>query len=630
MILESDAKKFIPFENKEFRKGQWDAIHQIMEAIEDREKYIILNAPVGAGKSLIGYVVAKMLEEQGENTYLYTKTKQLQDQYVNDFEDVKLIKGRSNFACATESLVDCANGMCQSHYNFQCDLKPINKGDWFYDDLELPSTPVTNENNDLIFYGDKEFDDFFLAGMCPYWNQKIQGIMSPITMLNYNYAISDSKYVNQLPYRSLGVFDEAHNIESVVMGEFEFRFSPSTIEKEIKAKVFPHTSIADWTDDIERFVDLYKEAIDNTHSTSVKKKYQDRMMNLKELLELIIDDPKNWVFTQETDRGHLFYVFKPVKVDQYTDLLFNLTRTCLLMSGTILKSDVFARDLGIDDFTYIEIPSIVPIQNRPIVKAYVGSMSRSSIDDTMPNMALKIKLLADKHSEEKGLIHTFTYNIAHRLQQMLKSDNRFIFHTQKNKERKFQEFKKNKTNKILVSPVAFEGVDFPYDEARWQCICKDPFPNIGDPQMKVRDMLDYGWLFRQRCLVLSQMYGRTNRAADDYSITYLLDSRLESLLGPATLVTDYFLEALEGYRYNDKLFLAEDAYDRLTKDNKRKTHEVDRYQELAILDAIKDEGLDTMNSLRRAYKEFPNESYTLVAPAVQRLLKNGALYYVDE
>ena len=297
------------------------------------------------------------------------------------------------------------------------------------------------------------------------------------------------------------------------------------------------------------------------------------------------------------------------------------------MTGTVLKPDIFARDLGIDEYTYIEIPSIVPVQNRPIVKSYVGSMARSSIDATMPNMIAKIKMLAEKHQSEKGLIHTFTYSIANRLQKALKGNNRFIFHNQKNKDKRFKEFKKNKTNKILVSPVAFEGIDFPYDEARWQCICKDPFPNIGDPQVRVRDAIDYGWLFRQRCLVLSQMYGRTNRAADDYSITYLLDSRLDTLLGPATLVTDYFLEALEGFNYNCELVLAEDAYDRLTKDNKRKSHEVDRFQELAVLDAIKDENLNSLHKLRAAYKEMEGESYTLVIPTVQRLIKNGAIYY---
>lgn len=621
------AREYIPFEKKKFRPGQWEAIEKSMEAIMDNDKYIILNAPVGVGKSLIGYILAKMLEEDDRSTYMYTKTKMLQDQYIKDFKDVRLVKGRSNFICENESFLDCSHGMCQSMASFSCPLKPILKEKWEFDDVELPDQPIKNDLDEFIFYGDKEFDDFYTKGMCPYWKQKIEGIMNPITMLNYNYAISDSRFVQQLPFRKLGVYDEAHNIEQIIMNELEYRFSPSTVEKETQFKITDHRTIDDWIDDIEKIINLYKEMSSSTVSESTKKKFQDKLSDFKALYELLVDDPSNWVVTQEKERGHLFFVFKPIKVNDYTHLLFKQNQTCLLMTGTVLKPDIFARDLGIDEYTYIEIPSIVPVQNRPIIKSYVGSMARSSIDATMPNMIVKIKMLAEKHQSEKGLIHTFTYSIADRLQKALKGNNRFIFHNQKNKDKRFKEFKKNKTNKILVSPVAFEGIDFPYDEARWQCICKDPFPNIGDPQVRVRDAIDYGWLFRQRCLVLSQMYGRTNRAADDYSITYLLDSRLDTLLGPATLVTDYFLEALEGFNYNCELILAEDAYDRLTKDNKRKSHEVDRFQELAVLDAIKDENLNSLHKLRAAYKEMEGESYTLVIPTVQRLIKNGAIYY---
>ena len=88
-----ELKRFIPFEKKEFRQGQEEAINSIINFIEDGDKYIILNAPVGSGKSVIAYVVAKYLEQQSYDTYLSTGTKILQDQYIHDFTDVKTIKG---------------------------------------------------------------------------------------------------------------------------------------------------------------------------------------------------------------------------------------------------------------------------------------------------------------------------------------------------------------------------------------------------------------------------------------------------------------------------------------------------------------------------------------------------------
>ena len=555
-LIRSELENKIPFKNNGFRPGQWDAIVKVMNAIENNDEYIILNAPVGLGKSLIGYIIAKTLEGYQKQTYLYTKTKQLQDQYLNDFNDVRLVKGRGNFTCVTDEMFNCDKGLCQQMGNYKCECKPILKDEWEFEGMPIPMEPILTSDGE-IFFGDNEFDSYYIPGMCNYWEQKIAGIANPLTMLNYNYAISDARFVNHFPYRFLGIYDEAHNIESIVMSELETTFSPSAIAKETQFQVTPHLSIDSWIDDVGTLCDIYKELQSNTNSQIKAKKYQDRLLLFQGLYDLLVDNPENWVFVQEKVRGHMYYVFKPIRVSEYTHLLFGMNQHKLLMSGTILKPDIFARDLGIDEYTYIEIPSIIPVENRPIIKAYAGSMSRSSIDVTMPNMIRKIQMLADKHQDEKGVIHTFTYNIAKQLKMGLGSNNRFIFHTNnsKDKERRFNEFKANKTNKILVSPVAFEGVDFPYDEARWQCICKDPFPNIGDPQLKVRDATDYGWLFRQRCLVLSQMYGRTNRAADDYSVTYLLDSRLDSLLGPATLVTDYFLEALEGYHYNDKLMM---------------------------------------------------------------------------
>lgn len=619
-------QKYIPFKKKEFRYGQEDAINQIIDSIHDNNRFTILNAPVGSGKSLIAYVVAKYLEELNFKSYLCTGTKILQSQYINDFRDVKTIKGRMNFDCMMEPLFDCSKGMCQSSASYRCASKPILKDYWEFNNQELPENPIEIEEGSFIFYGDEEFDEWFLDGMCPYWEQKIKGIMSPITMLNYDYLISDRRFVQHLPYRKLLVCDEGHNIEKILMRQLETSFSPSVVKKEIGFEIQICNTINDWAAQFGEVSDLYKELAKTITSDTKKKKMQEKYSKFSVLQSLLEKHPENWVYVPEKKNNHLFLTFKPITVADYTNLIFNVAQHIIIMTGTVLKQDIFARELGIDDFSYIEIPSIIPSKQRPIIKSYVGSMATLSVDYTMPNMIRKINFLAEKHQDEKGVIHTFTYAIAKRFKQALKSNNRFMFHNQRNKEEVFERFKKNKTNKILVSPVAFEGIDFPYDQARWQCICKEPFPNMRDPQISVRDSIDYDWVFRQRCLVLSQMYGRTNRAPDDYSVTYLLDSRLDTLLGPSSLVTDYFLEALDGLRYDDKLVLNENAYDKLTKDNARKTHEFDREVERNILDDISN-GFDTLSSLRKEYKKFESDAYKYITPAVERLLKHGAIRY---
>ncbi len=620
-------EEFIPFENKEFRPGQKEAITKIINSIEDGNRYTILNAPVGSGKSLIGYIVAKYLEDFNDFTYLCTGTKILQSQYIEDFQDVKTIKGRMNFKCLEEPLFSCDKGMCQTHSKYSCFHKPILKENWEYNEQELPTIPLRTKNG-LSFYGDSDFDDYFLYDMCPYWKQKIKGIMSPITMLNYDYLISDARFVQHLPHRKFLVCDEGHNIEKILMRQLESSFSPFVVKKETGFDFQPSNNITDWIDQFETVAGIYKDKAKLSVSDEKKKKMQEKYSKFSLLHFLLDSNSSNWVFISEKHNGHLFYTFKPIMVSMYTNFIFGVADHVLIMSGTVLKKDIFERDLGIESSEYIEIPSIIPSKNRPIVKSYVGAMSMSSVNATMPHMIRKIQNIAEKHQNEKGVIHTFTYKIARAFQEAFKSDDRFMFHSQKNKENVFNQFKKDKTNKILVSPVAFEGIDFPYDQARWQCICKEPFPNMRDPQISIRDSVDYDWVFRQRCLVLSQMYGRTNRASDDYSVTYLLDSRLESLLGPSSLVTDYFFEALEDFRYEDEFVLQENAYEKLTKDNSRKNHEFDREVERNILQDI-EAGYNSLSLLRREYKKFPSDAYKYITPAIERLLKHNAIMYKE-
>lgn len=618
-------------------KRKWGTTH-VIDSIEKTENQDTICIQVEGGifcigdcfipthNSLIGYVTAKYLETLNLKTYLCTGTKILQSQYINDFQDVKTIKGRMNFNCATEPLFDCSKGMCQSSANYRCASKPILKDYWEFNNQELPENPIEDEDGEFIFYGDEEFDEWFLDGMCPYWEQKIKGIMSPITMLNYDYLISDRRFVQHLPYRKLLVCDEGHNIEKILMRQLETSFSPSVVKKETGFEIQTCNTINDWVIQFGEVSDLYKELAKTTTSDTKKKRMQEKHSKFSVLQSLLEKHPENWVYVPEKKNNHLFLVFKPITVSDYTNLIFNVAQHVVIMTGTVLKQDIFARELGIDDFSYIEIPSIIPAKQRPIIKSYVGAMSRSSIDQTMPNMIAKIKEIAEKHYDEKGVLHTYTYEVSRRIREAFTNDDRYIFHNSKNKEEKFNDFKADKTNKILVSPVAFEGIDFPYDQARWQCICKEPFPNMRDPQISVRDSIDYDWVFRQRCLVLSQIYGRTNRGPEDWSITYLLDSRLDTLLGPSSLVTDYFLEALDGLRYDDKLILNANAYDKLTKDNSRKTHEFDREVERNVLDDISN-GFDTLSSLRKEYKKFPSDAYKYITPAVERLLKHGAIRY---
>ena len=421
------------------------------------------------------------------------------------------------------------------------------------------------------------------------------------------------------------------------MGAFEVEISDYQLFYDLDTQLDVKDTIEEWASELIKFGNMYAElAEDIEEDIKRKERFESRAEALQNCAEFLMEDPNNWVFNvtnrKINDVWRVYVTFKPIEIQEYTDVLFDKAEHKVIMSGSILKPDIFINELGldVDNFEYIEIPSIVPIKQRPIIRDYVGSMSQRNIEDTLPLMIAKIKEIADKHMFEKGIIHTFTYGVNYKLFQHLKNDDRFIFHTQRDRVEKTLEFKESPDDEgaILVSPYSYEGVDFPYDQARWQILCKNPYPNIGDAQVKARMTMDkirfctdWGWCNRQIALVLSQMYGRTNRAIDDYSVTYILDSDIERSFGPASLVTDYFLEALEGYNYTTKLEVVDPSLIRSRGNN--------RENQLQIMQNIED-GYDTLELLRQGYKKVPGGSYVEVKKAVDYLLKCGAIRYRKE
>ena len=610
-----DLKEYIPFEKKEFRPHQEETIKKAIEEIENGTETILINAPVGFGKSIVGYCIAKHLQQQGEQSYIYTKTTFLQDQYLRDFKDVKTAMGRANFECLMSGDYDymCDFGICKQQNKYSCPIGAETIGGVVLRDIE----GTEYEEN------------------CLYWKQKYDAIKNDISILNYPYLITDNLYINHFNHRKLGIFDEGHSLESSLMNALEVEVTDYSIQRDLGKTLEVYQNVEDWTDQLIEFSDGYKEKANNTTDIREKERYLKRHEAIYTCAKSLEKDSSNWVFNDFSKKNiHLnqrvrHVVFKPIEIQEYTDILFGKVTHKLIMSGSILKPDIFVEELGLGDYTYIEVPSIVPVKQRPIKRDYVGSMSMKNFSRNFPLLVSKIKEIADNHEGEKGLIHTFTYKINYELFKALRNDSRFIFHTPEDREAKTKIFKESseEDGRILVSPYSYEGVDFPYDQARWQIICKNPYPYLGDAQVKARmDMdkrthtTDWGWVNRQIALVLSQMYGRTNRATDDYSITYILDSDVDRNFGPASLVTDYFLEALEDYNYSTKL--------KINDLNRIRSRGRNKENQLVIIEDIKN-GLDSLEKLRKEYKKLPSSSYVEVKKAIDYLLSCGALAYDD-
>jgi ATP-dependent DNA helicase DinG len=533
---------------------------EVMDAIErnwDTFNYIFLEAPTGFGKSAVVYAVAKwLLEEHGLFTHFLVSDIYLQTQYLRDFKDISLIKGRSNYTCSVAK----AN---VRHFFEDSDLYP-----------EYPTcgeAPCTLTDQYGCYYKPKHPKDgeklrdkygtiFLWDGVeqpyCQYWLNKDIAIHNPLTIHNYPYLLNEMLYSHSFNDRELCIMDEAHTIENTLMSFVEVNINSYTLNRitqffEIpKIKIPYYKTINEWFEWIKEINNELTECL-KKYGTSeqvmgenvdvaelrVRKLTEALVEKLDELITNIEDDPDNWVWTIPEDKknDHDAIIFKPVRVSQYgKDLLFKHTKKHILISATILDSDKMKAYLGIDeDVRFLRVhESNFPVQNRPFYIRSQGKATSETKIDYLPKMLDYIDdVLLPKLIKDKGVIHSHTNDTARYILTNSKYKNIMMSNVDVKGKRNdvFESFFKAPKPCVMVTPSMRLGVDLKDDLARWQIIAKVPYPYLGDPQVKKRTEIDSGWYEYQTITSLIQTYGRVCRSETDYGETYILDGKFDDI-----------------------------------------------------------------------------------------------------
>ena len=527
-----DIIENFPF--KEPRTGQLDIIQNIEDAISKGYKYIVLEAGTGTGKSAVATTLANIYG----SAYILTMTKQLQHQYSKEF-GFPIVKGRSNFSClmgGSEST--CDMGVCKTTVNSKKFFCPFS----ITKVPKLTSTLAFEDSfgNDIYYNSDNH---------CNYWEQKANAINSPITLMNYDYAILELNYVKHFGRRSLLILDEAHNIENKLMNSLELTLSNQRLEKDIKRKISKETlkdgSVEDWILELESLYESYQDVDLKDLPMNKVDRIRRTISRIKLLRDHLEHEPKNWVI----DSNEYSVSFKPLRVNKYAkDNLLKYGDICIFMSATILSHKMFSKWLGLnpDEVYYIKVDSPFPPEKRPIILDLVGKMSKNRIKKTAPKTIPIINKILRKHNDEKGLIHSHSYKCSRFITQNIPNA-RLISHTSANRQRVLDYFEKDSDPLVLVSPSMSEGVDLPYDKCRFQIIYKVPFPYLGDKQINLRQKRDKRWYAYKTVMTIMQAYGRGMRAEDDYCTTYVLDKDILMLFKSPlyrSLIPDFFKEAI--------------------------------------------------------------------------------------
>jgi ATP-dependent DNA helicase DinG len=220
------------------------------------------------------------------------------------------------------------------------------------------------------------------------------------------------------------------------------------------------------------------------------------------------------------------------------ELLWDAAEFVVLSSAYLGRREVLAECFGLaeDRTRAFRSSSPFPLDQRRIVYAPVGALSKATLAALEPALADAVASILARHATEKGLIHAASYASARRLMRDLAARapaefSRLIFvESAEAKTRALEQHRHSPLPTVLVSPSLREGVDLPDDFLRFQVITKMPYPDLGDPWTAARQSRDPRWYALETAKALVQAYGRSCRHAEDHGVTYVLDAQFARFL----------------------------------------------------------------------------------------------------
>lgn len=488
-------------------------------------KYLILESPVGSGKSNIGVAFGEYLsqgitpedrefDKGAGKSYILTPQRILQAQYEESFADNSKVDlfsfyGKSNYTCQAK--------------NTTCDVGSV----------------VAPE-----------------CSQCPFKIAKKRAIRSKNLVLNYKLALLQFAYGQKsFAKRSLIVMDECHTLENHLI-DFDalkitdWRMKRYNLKFEIKKTLsdalawlsdYYHPKMNEVRKNMEQECeDIQYKAEDGqklTHNEIKKLKEFDELSDhLDEVLLMTLQAIEyvdaNYVLVHEP----LMFQFKRLYgAYTFNRLVKPKADKILFMSSTILNQRGFCSDLGIpqEESAFLSLDSDFPAENRPVY--YLPTMKMNAgwnapeLTKDRRAMADGIIKILESHKDDSGVLHTGNFKIAEWLVREFRDYgiSHQIYHhnpdSGNDRNDVIEAFTNATKPRILVSPSSTEGLDLKEDLGRFALFVKVPFGNLGDQWIKRRMELSTEWYQRQALINIIQGGGRVVRSKDDWGHVYILD-----------------------------------------------------------------------------------------------------------
>lgn len=528
--------------------GQVKALQEVLAAFED-EDVVVLDAPTGTGKTLLGEVTRRLVK--ADKTLYGCHSKALQDQFVGDFPYAQVIKGRGNYP--TERYPE----------------KFPKDGVWSPD--QLTCDDCTWDGEGCAWCRGK--------GSCPYEVAKKAGIQGALTVANTAYMLAEWNHIGKLSGRDLVVMDEADTLEAALMGFVSVEVSRKRMEKWGWNPPGKSTVKGSWEEWVNEKIPVLEDMLARERGKAVaiggqglragaraalaqrrEVRYIEGLIEGLRVVKYGLENDQPWVYTGEGSSrdkspGPKAVSFKPSRVDMFgKELLWKHGKKWLLMSATVISATEMLDSLGYSGgYRLVKVPSTFPVENRKIYPVMMAQMKYSMTDQEKAKMGAALVEVCRRHKDERILVHTASYQLAGYLTAALENTNfgqrPVITHVGSSDKAAALAKYVSKPDSILLSPSMDRGVDLPGDLCRVQVICKMPFLSLGDKQVSARLHSRGGqtWYGVQTVRTIVQMTGRAVRNPTDHASTYILDSQFQARVwsGNRGLLPDWWREAVD-------------------------------------------------------------------------------------
>lgn len=553
-------------EGFQFRKNQRDVVETICKTyLDDPTSTIVVDAPTGAGKSLIAMWSAHVLKELGNKGYMVTSDLSLQDQYETDFYKYGLrwpsIKGVDNYECSVNGL-------------------PFSLGDC-----------------KLKGMGYEQAEKLSCWSSCEYLQNRKRAIEQPISLLNYSFWLIQRNYVEAkmmqeertVPFeqRNFVFFDEAHKIDDIVQSHFSPRIDVNLVDRMMTLNRFAGKQGFQQAAYTKNKI----QSLINQMMTGSKVEVFEAMTEFERILHSFgkvrkvankvtkqryggIGVPKEW----QTAFGH-FDRLKDIhcKVEDYLRLIqeVGIDKMVLdqgeteskfmcveessmikkylqdkadfkvFMSATIGDPRSFVKIMGITNAKFIRLENSFDYDKSPVVFVNRHKLSFRERERSLPKVIKILDQIIDKHKGQRGIIHCGSYEFMNYIKKNSKHTFRLMDYEGSKQKGDMLELFKKKDDAVLMGPSLLEGLDLKDDISRFQIFFKVPYPHLGNPLIKAKMQTSNEWYDWKTGISIMQGVGRSVRSEDDWAITYILDACFRSLINKQGFFPPSFTERVK-------------------------------------------------------------------------------------